>query len=174
MSYSFANASNFKGVAFFKDYPMSPNQPNWTSYRLSKTRMTSIQSQSTRWRATCNYQSDGVVTTDYVRATFKQVNPLTYNQHACKKLAYVNIRGAECSNCSVFVVQDGDTHDFNVASEYGETNMSHKGCNFRNAPNAVSKEHSFGYYLFYNPTFRCVSSPNSTTQYWFGSRAIQY
>ena len=165
-SYSFGNRAQIQGKPFFNDVSISETTPNWNLYRLSKARMLSIQSQSSHWRASCNYQTDGVVFTDYARASFSQVDPLTLKTHECRKLKFVNIRGSECFGCSISVVQDDFIHDFAIPSWYGQ----YKGpnCEFRNAAGAVDYEYSFGSYFYYNTAHRCAATTVSTTQYWFG------
>ena len=168
MSYNFGNRLQIKGKPFFNDVPLSETTPNWSAYRLSKVKMFNVQSQSSHWRATCNYSTSGVALTDYARASFSQVDPMTLKEHKCIKLEYVNIRGSWCYSCSIFVVQDDGAHDFNIASWFGQ----HKGpgCEFRNAAGAVENEHSFGFYLHYNTAHRCAATTASTTQFWFGRK----
>ena len=61
-SYALENyAKLFRGKLFHKPYSVNESSPNWDAYRLSKTRMLSIHSQSSQWRAACNYNTDGVI-----------------------------------------------------------------------------------------------------------------
>ena len=56
--------------------------------------MTSLQSHSTHWRATCSYPTHGVDFRDYIRGTFKDFNIVTYiGAGQCKKVEFVNIQG---------------------------------------------------------------------------------
>ena len=149
-------------------HPYRRQRPIGTYIAFQKLGCSAFSLSPPIWRATCNYQTDGVVLTDYVRASFSQVDPLTLKTHECRKLEYVNIRGSKCFGCSIFVVQDESIHDFNIASWYGQ----YKGanCEFRNAVGAVSYEHSFGFYLHYNTAHRCAVTTASTSQYWFGGK----
>lgn len=47
---------------------------------------------------------------------------------------------------------------------------SHNKCEFGSASGAVSAEDNFGHYWATNPSFRCSSSDDSTTNHWFGRR----
>ena len=167
MSYKFANRLQFKHKDFMKDYPVAENSLNWDTFCLSKSLMLEIRSQSSHWRATCNYETDGLKFTDYARATFTQVDPMTFvcSGNCCRTLEYINIRGSQCSGCSIWLAQTDSHWDFVLASSYGERN----GCQFKSAPGAVNYEHSFGFYGYPHPGHRCSSGPNSTTQYWFGA-----
>ena len=57
MSWSLANKDlpQFGKKSFMEDAPVNHNTPNWYIYRQTLTRMKSIRSQSTYWRATCSF-----------------------------------------------------------------------------------------------------------------------
>jgi hypothetical protein len=42
------------GITYNTDSPVNQDSPAWTSYRLSKARMTNLAAKSSRIRATCN------------------------------------------------------------------------------------------------------------------------
>ena len=94
MSYRVASKAMLDTKQFYIDHPVNNKTPYWNAYRLSKSRMMSIHTQSSHWRATCSYNTDGVVLTDYVRSSFVNVDPLTINGAECRKMEYVNIRGS--------------------------------------------------------------------------------
>ena len=87
--------SAFRSNAFKKNAPVNENSLIWNMYRLSLTRMRSLQAHSTHWRATCNYPTHGVDFTDYVRGNFKDFNIVEYlnDGKPCRKVELVNIRG---------------------------------------------------------------------------------
>ena len=121
---------------------------------------------STHWRATCNFPTDGMDYRDYWKVSVESldlfVKPPTHD--FCVFSEYVNIRGNECTNCTVFTAYS-DTYTLHVDSWFGYS----RGCEFDGQPGGVNDENNFGYYGVTNPSFRCTWSANSTTQFWFGS-----
>ena len=125
--------------------------------------MNSLRSLSKVWRATCSfptYKSD--ITRDYVRARIQVVDILTYYGYTCKMVEYINIRGHIGSNISVSFYQDHGGHFHTDA----HVNL---GCSFNPRQGSIYEEDNFGLYNHVNPAFRCTESPESTTQYWFGT-----
>ena len=124
-------------------------------------------SHSTHFRATCNFNTDGLVTTDYLRAKTTDFNFLLPTQDPCVKMEYMNIRGYDCYNCTAKFYQKIDEHihcdSYNVDP-----------CQFTSARNGAVKLHggedNFGFYGTINPSHRCTSNDNSTTQWWFGEQ----
>jgi hypothetical protein len=41
-------------------------------------------------------------------------------------------------------------------------------CEFVPTAGSVPSEDNFGYYDFFNTNFRCTTTPDSTTNWWFG------
>ena len=78
-SFSLANNNDFKTQPFLKDYPVSQNSFRWNKFRLSWSIMNSTLSHSTHFRATCNFKTDGLITTDYWRAKTAYLNILQLN-----------------------------------------------------------------------------------------------
>ena len=164
-SFSLANNNHFKGQSFLKDYPVNQNSFKWNKFRLSKVIIHSTLSHSTHFRATCNFNTDGLVTTDYLRAKTTDFNFLLPIQDPCVKMEYMNIRGYDCYNCTAKFYQKIDEHihcdSYNVDP-----------CQFTSARNDAVKlrggEDNFGYYGTINPSHRCTSNDNATTQWWFG------
>ena len=106
-SYSLQNSSAFKNKAFYlHDMPISQDAPEWSSYRLSMSRMKSIRDVSTHWRATCNFLADGIDFCDYIRTSFANTDflavPDSPDSNRCILYEFVDIRGNRCENCSVY------------------------------------------------------------------------
>ena len=153
----------FRKTAFRYNAPVNENGLNWNMYRLSLTRMKSLQSHSTHWRATCSYPTHGVDFRDYVRGNFKDFNIVDFlGNGKCKKVEYVNIRGRMGLHLSARFWQIANTFLLHIDS-------SHSGCNFDPRSGSVSSEDNFGYYVNINPKFRCTEGDLSTTQWWFGA-----
>ena len=167
-SYAFKNyAALYRDKPFYTSHSVNESLPNWDAYRLSKTRMISIQSQSSKWRATCNYNTDGVIFTDYIQSTFDHVDPITYQAHGCKNVTYVNIRGSHCSECTIWIAQHNEK-GFGIGNWWSQYQ---ENCDFVNSPGVKVFETSFGYFIDKqntNSEHRCSADPTATTQYWFG------
>ena len=147
---------------FKNNAPVNENAHNWNLYRLSLTRMRSLQSHSTHWRATCSFPTHGVDFTDYIRGKFKDFNIVDFIGSAqCKKVEYVNIRGHIGIHLTArFWQQNGAMLHID---------SSDSGCNFDPRSGSVSSEDNFGFYGAINPKFRCTEGDLSTTQWWFGA-----
>ena len=163
-SYQYKNNHQFKNNPLTKDRPVNEDTPVWHSYRLSKSRMKSIQEDSSKWRMTCRYDTDGLNYTDYVRGSNKELDILTYARGAsCKEVEFINIRGHECTGCKADVFQ-GDTLTLHIYP-------SNKKCSFQ-VINFPDCEENFGYYNCINEKHRCTSSQKSTSQTWFGRSVL--
>ena len=124
-SHSLENNDEFKYKPFFlHDMPINQEMPEWDSYRLSMSRMKSIQDVSTHWRATCNFPTDGVDYRDYIRVSLESLNLLVAPDASefCLLTEIVNVRGDECVNCTVLIGYGGTT--LHMDSYFG----SQKGC----------------------------------------------
>jgi len=168
-SFSLANNQAFKPQAFFKDHPVNQKSFSWKIFRLSTFKMTAIADHSTHVRATCNFDTDGLNYTDYLRAKLSEIN-VTDNAmiDKCKRYEYIDIRGYGCSNCAAPFYQSSQWHP-HVDSYYG----SQLGCGI-SFPGAIlgggGGEDNFGVYQTFNTRHRCSSNGNSTTQWWFGEQ----
>ena len=168
-SYSLHNNEIFKSSSFNEDSPHNQNNPSWSRYRLSKSRMESIQQDSTKWRVTCRYETDGVLYTDYLRALNTELNILTFKDKIkkCVEVEYINVRGYNCTHCTAHFKQNQFhilhfvSKDFNCAFNPPES----ASCNSKKRA-----EDSFGYYNCKNTKHRCSSSNNATTETWFGGK----
>ncbi|KAL9967801.1 hypothetical protein ACROYT_G026095 [Oculina patagonica] len=164
MSWSYARRklSFFQKTVLKVSAPVNENSHNWNMYRLSLTRMTSLQSHSSHWRATCSYPKHGVDFRDYVRGSIKDFNIVDFiGSGVCKKVEYINIRGHIGIHVTVAFWQ--------IANSYFlHTDSTATSCQFNAKSGAVSSEDNFGYYGSINPKFRCTEGNDSTTQWWFG------
>lgn len=131
--------------------------------------MDMIANRSTHFRATCNFNTDGLIYIDYLRAKFIDIDVVHLKFDGCKKYEYINIRGYGCENCTFDFVQQDRWHP-HVDSYHGSSD----GCELTSPlTGAVARpegEDNFGYYDTVNPVHRCSSSPDSTTQWWFGEK----
>ena len=109
-SFSLADNNDFKNQPFSKDHPVSQNSFKWNKFRLSKMIMNSTLSHSTHFRATCNFNTDGLVTTDYLRVKTFDLNILQLNSYPCVKMEYINIRGYHCHDCMAQMFQGINWH----------------------------------------------------------------
>ena len=143
--------------------PLNEESLQWNKYRLSRDKMQHIADHSTHLRFTCNFETDGLVFTDYARAKLEgfQIFDMWYAE--CRSYERVNIRGVECHDCTAASYQRDGTM-FHIGT------YSTENCQFNATVGAVYREQTFGRYTFRNPLFRCVSARNSTTQIWFGAQ----
>ena len=142
--------------------PVNENAQNWKLYRLGLSRMKSLQSHSTHWRATCGYPTYGVDFRDYVRGNFSDFDVVDYlGSGECKKVEFVNIRG----HIGIHV-----TASFWQKTGYwlAHINSPSTGCTFNPSSGATSSEDNFGFHQHFNTLFRCTKNDESTTQWWFG------
>ena len=168
-SFSLANNNHFKAQPFFKDHPVNQNSFKWNKFRLSLSIMNSTLSHSTHFRATCNF-TDGLLTTDYLRGKTTELNILLPVDRTCETLEYINIRGHEGYNVSVWMIQDERPQPSHIHTDsyYGGSR-----CKFKSAQNGSiggGGEDNFGLYVTFNRKHRCSSRDSSTTQWWFGER----
>ena len=165
-SYELQNKNTFAQM-FPIDFAVNSTSPRWDAYRLSKSRMQSIQEDSSKFRVTCNYDTDGVVYRDYLQVATDQVDILTHaSGGSCILVEQIDIRGESCKNCTALIFQNSHlplhSDSYNLASwncEFQPTGgLSCRG----------SGEDNFGFYDCANLAHRCSSAQSSTTQTWFG------
>ena len=165
-SYQLQYANQFR-KSFSQDNPRYQDDPRWDSYSLSKSRMMSINQDSSKWRQTCQYDSQGVVYTDYVESSNANNDifsflPSSGSGRTCSYVDYVDVRGQNCAKCTVLIIQHTD-NPFHVDSYHTSTN-----CEFRPTGSSNCGEDNFGLYNCINSAHRCSSSPTATTQTWLG------
>ena len=168
-SFSLANKIEFANKPLYKDYPVNQNSFSWNKFRLSQSRINFMGSHSTHVRATCNFNTDGLNYTDYLRAKLSDIDVMSLSFDGCKRYEYINIRGYYCHNCTAHFVQRDYWHA-HVDSYSG----SQRNCQFKSplegAVKMKSGEDNFGWYETVNPVHRCSASADSTTQWWIGEQ----
>ena len=157
-------------IPFYRNDPKHENSPSWDNYRLSWTRMNSIREDSNpKWRLTCNFDTDGPVYRDYLRANHKDLPILPDNSKydiTCKTVEFINIRGTQCNNCDVLIAHQ-DNIPLHIDSYYSDECTN--GVNFPGSEKCHGPgEDNFGLYYCRNKQHRCSSTEESTTQLWFG------
>ena len=143
---------------------MNENCFKWNKFRLSLPIMKSTLSHSTHFRETCNFNTDRLVLTDYLRAKTTDLNilQLIIISAPCVKMEYINIRGYDCYDCMALI---GQAISFHLHTDSSDTV---KFCQFKSARNSyVASKDNFGYCGIVNPLHRCTSGENATTQWWF-------
>ena len=162
-----------QGKVVFYDYldssAVSSDSPNWQEYLIKPHFLVWLRDHSTHWRATCRYNTDGTVYTDYLRASFEDFDIVRVTRifaSSCEKYELINIRGNECANCTAGTWYLKAAFPLHIDSEYD------LGCDFdgNQSGDVVGSEDNFGYYQAVNSKFRCTSSSEATTQFWFGSK----
>ena len=157
----------------YDDYPdsnaVSGDAPNWQAYLIKRPYLLWLRDRSTHWRATCRYNTDGPVYTDYVRASledFDIIRDTPSVTSSCRKYELFNIRGNECVNCTAATWYQKGVYPFHI-----DSSIRH-GCQFdgNGTGDVFPWEDNFGYYWAVNPKFRCTSNLNATTQLWTGGK----
>ena len=81
-------------------------KPNWQAYLMKRPYLLWLRDHSTHWRATCRYDTDGTVYTDYLRASledFDIIRDLPIVTDDCRRYEYMGTSG----EMSVWIVQHG-------------------------------------------------------------------
>jgi len=168
-SFSLANKNHYKAQPLFQGYPVNQNSFKWKKFRLSQPIMNSTLSHSTHVRATCNFNTDGVVTRDYLRGKTTDLNFLLSPQDSCENMEYINIRGYDCYNCTARNYQIINWH-LHFDSYYIDPCQFTRLSASNDAVQLPGGEDNFGYYQTINPLHRCKSGNDATTQWWFGAQ----
>ena len=165
-SYQLQQSGKFISQPLTKDFPYYQNTPGWDAYRLSKSRMQSIQEDSGKFRVTCNYNTDGVVFRDYLQAALGESDILTQESiKVCLLMERIDVRGQSCCDCTAYIRQN--------PSQMLHFDSFHVGdCDFKPSGSircGSTGEDNFGYYACVTNNHRCSSSSSATTQIWFGA-----
>ena len=153
---------------FFTNLPKNSSKPtNWFSYRLGKEMMQWIQTDSTKWRVTCDFDKNlTAIKTDYIEGEKADVDIMNFNGlEKCKKVNYVNIRGHNCSDCTAVLYQTSN-YPLHIDARKSKTK-----CEFTvTDPKSCSSggEDSFGLYNCPHQDHRCSATDTSTTNTWLG------
>ena len=79
-SYTLKNNVYFYTRSLLTDVAVNQEIPtDFSMYRLSRTRMLLIHEDSTKWRMTCDYETNGVKYDDYVRGSKESFDILNYD-----------------------------------------------------------------------------------------------
>ncbi|CAH3144171.1 unnamed protein product, partial [Porites lobata] len=152
-SFSFRSNNEFSDKAFYKEYPVNQKAFTWSKFRLSWSRMITTANRSTHVRATCNFNTEELKYRDYLRAKLNDIDVMRLNVRVTARLS---------SSKQII----GMRYD----SFYGPK----IGCQFTSQSTGAVRlpggEDNFRWYQPVNPVHRCVSSDDSTTQWWFGVR----
>ena len=156
--------------SFYYNVPSHDCSPNWSSYRLSKSKMMTLStaSSSTHFRATCNFNESSKIGLtsyrDYLRVSLCAYKLLLSSpeRHTCAVVDYINVRGYSCSRCSI-PIHSGRRYHLHIYNNNVRTM-----CDRINFPNAVSHENEFGHYQHVNTRFSCSATRTSTTNWWIG------
>ena len=104
---SFPSFFLFSQSVVFYDYldssAVSNDSPDWQAYLIKQDFLVWLRDHSTHWRATCRYNTDGTVYTDYLRASFEdfeivRVTPTVASSF--RRYELVNIRGNQIAACN--------------------------------------------------------------------------
>ena len=151
-------------VPLYEDGSLNADDPNWNAYRLPLQQMNELKAVSSHWRVTCNFPRKVFDYRDYVRGNFSQLNILTFDGgYMCKIIDYINVKGYNCSQCTVTWWQDAGSmlhHDLSLGK-----------CFFQSIAKVISVFNAdyFGYYANTDSLFSCSSDDSSSTNHWFGS-----
>ena len=166
-SFSLRNSNDKAHKKPFYQSTRVSNQGNptvWATYRISRQSAVLLRELSTHWRATCNFNQDGVVYTDYIVARLADNDVFSESMPqngSCAMYQSINIRGQTCVNCTALTFHH---HHFYIDS-YQSADM----CEFNGTIGAKVGEDNFGDYRVTNPAFRCSASASSTTNFWIGT-----
>ena len=166
-SYELQNKKTFGQKIFPIDFVVNSTSPRWDAYRLSELRMQSIQEDSSKFRVTCNYDTDGVVYRDYLQVATDQIDILTYTSGgSCILVEQIDLREESCRNCTVLICQNFH-HSLHSDSYFSALS----NCEFQPTGSLHCRgygEDNFGFYGCANSAHMRSSAQSSTTQTWFG------
>ena len=170
LSLTYAQSASFR-KSFQYNVPSNECTPNWSKYRLSITKMKSIQNtaSSTHFRATCNFNGDSEKglqnRRDYVRVSFCAYPYflIARSSWTCAVVDYINIHGTSCSKCSIPLYSYSSSYHLYIDLSQAKVN-----CGRFNVSSAINGEDVFGSYGTVNNQFSCGRSSSSTTNWWIG------
>ena len=165
------NKKEFEEKVFFTDYPKNQEAFTWGKFRLSLLRMVATANRSTHVRATCNFNTEELQYKDYFRAKLSDIDVLRLRSEGCKKVEFITIRGYNCTGCTAFFFQK-DGYHVHTDSYWAPVVKCQFTSASADAVHLPGGEDDFGCYKTVNPVQKCVSSDDSTTQWWFGVRLL--
>lgn len=175
-SFSLENHLIYKQKPFLLNFPRNGTLQQWKDYRMSRNTMLHIKSNAILWRATCQYDTDGLVLRDVMTGYLSDTDILNLDGNRCVFAKFVNIRGISCRNCTVHLGQSSSTHAY-VSS----LSKARSGCEWDGRLGAVyvyvdgalQSDSYFGNYQINNPLHRCTMTGSSSTQWWLGEMLRQ-
>lgn len=175
MAWTLVISQSFKNRALsqfqdplFENSPLNQDTPRWDEYRLPLLRLQHLKTFSTYWRCTCNFDREGLLYRDYVRARISVFDFVSFNEkELCMKVEYMDVRGHNCTGCTAAWWQFKESES---KQNFLHHDSSVNKCEFGNTPVSVSSEDNFGLYSSVNSHFRCTATNLSTTNYWIGGR----
>ena len=164
--------------AAFSPWNANQTEINWARYRLLKSTVLHLSEKSTHWRTTCEYEKMDIDYVDYLRSKINETNPMAYdhrnfaNAGQCRLVEYVNIRGRQCTDCTVFLGQGAGC----ILHSSSVRNSDICGCdfdssNFLSDCRTGSTEEAYFNCLgagCNSGKHRCHTVTESTTQFWIG------
>ena len=165
----------------FNDTPINEDNPTWSGYRLSKSRMRSIKDNSTFLLFTCDYEQANfnLKTSDFLEIPFEKIKhhsdildvlefrPAT--SYLTIPIGHGNIGQYNLSHCQIWLFQDNNYPlivGFNYPAEPTSCKLNELTCKW-------DEYEFFGNYHYLSDCgkriHRCVNNENSTTQLWFGT-----
>ncbi|CAB4006082.1 Hypothetical predicted protein [Paramuricea clavata] len=179
-TYSFNNtiliSSQFNEIftTLYENTPISENTLVWNGYRLSNPRMQAIKENSEFLLFTCNYEKSlSLYGSDYVEIYLPDLegDVLDGNGTLDVFIERGHIGGQYFGDCHTWLAQNA-REILHVDMYYG-----YPACSEFTTPSITNYTlcnlfHYFGNYQFghncLDVAHRCVESPESTTQLWFG------
>ena len=148
--------------SFFIDHPVNEESPIWHKYRLSKSRMLSIQRDSKKWRQTCNYNEKyQAYVHDYVLCSNK-IDILDYNTRMCVEVKKISAIGFPCSNYTAMLRENYDR-----SYHHCPLHFTIYLCDSKKTYRRYCRDY-FEYYKCRTSFHHCSLDVFSTTQTWFG------
>ncbi|KXJ15374.1 uncharacterized protein LOC110237396 [Exaiptasia diaphana] len=153
--------------AFNQDWARNQHSHNWKDFRMSLADMKYFRSDSSMFRATCDFPNKDIdLTPDYMIGNLSAYDPIG-NPDAtgkCFLITYVNIRGYEFLNVQTPMWSVVNTFHPHVAC--GDPTL----CAAPSFPvkESVASEDCFGFYGASNTKSKCTATKESTTQWWLG------
>ncbi|XP_028516180.1 uncharacterized protein LOC114575466 [Exaiptasia diaphana] len=151
---------------YHDDFPRHMDAlPKWDDYRLSLSAMKYIRTKSSLFRATCEFQKrmGGSLKPDFLLGSLSDYDIINNGDvigvTICKRYKYINIRNQEYYNQTALTYSKSNVHHIHIEPD--------SFCGFVVSDEGVSEEF-FGVYNPIYPTFKCVETGSSTTQWWLG------
>ena len=144
-SFSFRNNNEFADKAFHKEYRVNQDTFSWNKFRLSCLLMNAIANRSTHVRAKCNFNTEELKYSDYLRAKLIDIDVMRLSFDGCKKYEFISVRGYNCTNCTAHFAQRDFWHA-HTDSYYGPRKGCHCTRLFAGSVKLPGSEDNFGWY----------------------------